>query len=75
MTIEEIQARLLDARTEYHNLVTGNKARVIVDMDGSRTEFAAANQSLLYAYIAKLEAMLPPPNAPTYGGPATFTFS
>lgn len=74
MTVEEITILLADARTAYHNLQTGTMARVIVDMDGQRTEFMSADRSQLYAYILKLEGMLPVTTPLPYGGPATFTF-
>lgn len=53
----ELCAQLLeDARKAYHNLVTGQMARVVVDKDGSRVEFTAANKESLYNYILRLEA-------------------
>lgn len=70
-----IQQRLNEARDAYHALNTGNMPRVIVDMDGSRTEFVAANAAKLYAYIQSLEAQLPCSVAsPSLGGPAGFVF-
>lgn len=73
------QALLNDARAKYHALVTGTAARVVVDQNGERVEFAAANRNSLYNYIQQLEGQLATtcgaastPNA-AYS-PATFTF-
>lgn len=70
---------LQDARKAYHSLMTGTSPRVVVDQNGERVEFTAANGSKLYAYIQQLEAALgtgcgstPVPSAQYH--PATFTF-
>lgn len=47
--------QLKDARDAYHSLMTGTMARVIVDQNGERVEFTAANQTKLAAYISQLE--------------------
>ena len=70
---------LADARAKYHALVTGMAPRVVVDQNGERLEFAAANRGSLYNYIQMLEAALGTPcgSGPTYPtnvAPATFTF-
>lgn len=49
------QTQLDDARASYHSLLTGTAARVIVDQNGERVEFVAANRGALYAYIQQLE--------------------
>ncbi len=75
LTDEAIQALLLEAREAYHALNTGTMARVVVDQDGQRTEFVAANASKLYSYIQSLEGMLcPAPTVYNGGGPAGFVF-
>lgn len=72
MTIEQ---RLIEARDAYHALNTGTMARVVVDQDGQRTEFVAANAAKLYAYIQSLEAQLPClVAARPSGGPVGFVF-
>ena len=53
------QQLLDDAKAAYHSLMTGTMARVVVDIDGSRTEFTATNAARLYAYIQTLERTLP----------------
>jgi hypothetical protein len=51
------QQQLLDAaRSAYHDLMLGKQARVIVDQNGERVEFTAANASRLLNYITTLEA-------------------
>ena len=50
------QEKLNAAREAYHNLVTGQMARVVVDQNGERVEFVAGNAFRLQAYIKELEA-------------------
>lgn len=72
MTLTE---QLASARQAYHSLQTGTMARVVVDQNGERVEFVAANKANLYAYIQQLEALCPTPCAvPSIGGPAGFVF-
>lgn len=49
------QQKLDAAREAYHDLLTGNKARVVVDQNGERVEFTPANRDALRAYIRDLE--------------------
>lgn len=72
-------ALLNDARKAYHALMTGTSPRVVVDQNGERVEFTAANKQGLYSYIQQLEAQLgagcggtPTPMAQYH--PATFVF-
>ena len=53
--MKSLQERLDAARLAYHNLMTGQAARVIVDQNGERVEFVAANATRLAAYIKQLE--------------------
>ena len=50
------QQLLLDAQASYHKLMTGTAARVVVDQNGERVEFAVANAAKLYSYIQDLQA-------------------
>lgn len=70
-----LQARLDAARLAYHNLMIGRSAREVVDQNGERVTFTAANKQNLYNYIRELESQLPsaPSPASSYG-PATFIF-
>lgn len=67
---------LTEARAAYHSLMTGTMARVVVDQNGQRVEFTAANSTKLYGYIQELERLLagesgtPIPSR----GPARFVF-
>ncbi len=55
MTLAE---KLADAQLKYHQLMTGQSARVIVDQNGERVEFTATSAGRLAAYIADLERQL-----------------
>lgn len=69
------QERLDEARAAYHKLQTGTMARVVVDQNGERVEFTAANRQDLYDYIKRLEGELGTPGAvPANIGPAGFFF-
>lgn len=72
-------ALLDEARKAYHALMTGTQPRVVVDQNGERLEFVAANASKLYSYIQQLEQVLGTPcgAAPSPAvqyGPASFLF-
>ncbi|AEY69576.1 head-tail joining protein [Burkholderia phage vB_BceS_AH2] len=49
-------AKLQAARDAYDALMTGKMARVVVDQNGERVEFVAANAQRLLAYINSLQA-------------------
>ncbi len=67
------QAELNDAKSAYHALLTGKSPRVVVDSNGERVEFTAANSQKLYLYIQQLERELNvAPNRVV--GPAGFLF-
>lgn len=71
------QQLLDEARTAYHQLMTGRSARVVVDGgSGERIEFTAANKQGLYAYIKQLESALSVEtgSTPINNGPMSFTF-
>ena len=69
-------ARLAEAKQAYHDLLTGTKARVIVDQNSEKVEFVAANRQALYAYIQELERVLCPPSSYPSNNlqPMRFTF-
>ena len=52
------QAQLEEARSALHDLITGNKARVVVDQNGERVEFTATSRAALAQYIQQLEVEL-----------------
>ena len=68
------QQRLDEARSAYHALNTGKMARVVVDQNGERVEFAVANKTALYNYIKQLEREVGRAMAPMTNGPAQFLF-
>ena len=53
-----LEARLAEAEKAYHTLNIGLMARVVVDQNGERVEFAAGNKANLYAYILGLKSQL-----------------
>ncbi|MNK37369.1 gpW [compost metagenome] len=55
---EVLRARLAEAESAYHSLTIGGQARVIVDQNGERVEFAPANAGRLMAYIQDLRRQL-----------------
>ena len=57
--------RLTEAETAYHELRLGKQARVFVDQNGERVEFAVANASRLQAYIMELKGLLGQPTGIT----------
>lgn len=73
-TQQEIETLLAQAKSAYHSLVTGTMARVIVDKNGERVEFAASAKGELYSYIRTLESQLPSAVAAPTRGPAQFWF-
>lgn len=70
------QDRLDAAKAAYDKLVTGQMARVVVDQNGERVEFVAANAARLYAYIQQLQSECDAASAskPRVSGPIGFIF-
>lgn len=61
LTVEEraiYEERLVDAENALHRLMTGQAARVVVDQNTERVEFAVANADRLRAYIWELKLKL-----------------
>lgn len=52
------EQKLADAEKAYHDLLTGRALRVVVDRNGERVEFTAANRQMLKAYIDELRTQL-----------------
>lgn len=78
MTSEEetaLRAKIADAEAKYHKLMIGTMPRVVVDQNGERVEFTAANRVELYRYIQSLKALLPDAVAGAlYSRPIGFIF-
>lgn len=51
----DVDKRIEEAKAAYHELVTGNQVRVLVDQNGERIEYTAASIKHLSRYIATLE--------------------
>jgi len=60
---------LAELRKDYASLISGNKPRVIVDQNGERVEFMAANAARLYQYIQEVAACFPDPCGGPQGRP------
>lgn len=54
---------LAQAEAAYHQLMTGTSPRVVVDQNGERIEYTAANRTGLYSYIQELKALIAAPTA------------
>jgi hypothetical protein len=53
-----LQEKLDDARAKYHQLVTGQRAKVFVDQNGERIEYDSVSKIALAQYIRDLERQL-----------------
>ena len=69
-----VAEQLAEAQAAYHELVMGRAARVVVDQNGERVEFVAANRQQLYLYVQSLQAQLATPVTPPANCPASFLF-
>jgi hypothetical protein len=69
-----LSEQLEEARAAYHDLITGKAARVVIDQNGERVEFVAANRQALYTYIQRLEAQIAGSSSPPSNAPARFIF-
>lgn len=75
LTTQQMVDNLTDARVQYHDLITGKAPRVVVDQNGERVEFVAANSKQLYLYIQQLEALVGSGTVvPVTRGPTGFLF-
>lgn len=54
----QLQLWLADAEKQYHLLMTGQSAKVFVDQNGERIEYAASSAIRLAAYINELKRQL-----------------
>lgn len=62
-----IAEKLVEAETALHELLTGTSARVVVDQNGERIEYTAANAPRLRAYIEELKRQLMAPSLGSNG--------
>ena len=53
-----LREKLAEAEQAYHDLMLGRSVRVVVDQNGERVEYTAANAARLAAYIADLKRQL-----------------
>lgn len=53
-----LRKRLSDAENAYHELMLGQTAKVFVDQNGERVEYAVASAERLKAYILSLKLEL-----------------
>lgn len=71
-----LEDKLAQAETALHKLQMGIAPRVVVDIDGSRVEYVAANRTALITYVSSLRAELAAENgaAVPIVAPAQFYF-
>lgn len=75
MNAEECRKELMDwlkeAKDALHQLNTGGSVRVVVDQNGERVEYTAANRQSLLAYIMRLQSAINSNNpcGAMYGAP------
>lgn len=50
--------KLVEAEAAYEDLMLGRMARVFVDQNGERVEYAATNRASLASYIESLKGQL-----------------
>lgn len=82
LSCEQLKSMMKDALDSLHMLRTGRQVRVVVDQNGDRVEFTAANQAGLITYINQLQTALAangcvdcvPASQNLYSGPFGFTF-
>lgn len=55
MTTMTPQEALQDAKLQYHLLITGQQAYVVVDQNGERVTYTVATKDGLLSYIRALE--------------------
>lgn len=55
------ETRLTEAESAFHQLMMGQQARVFVDQNGERVEYAMASAERLRAYILNLKVALGKP--------------
>jgi hypothetical protein len=53
-----LQEQLDAARIAYHNLMVGKSVREVMDQNGERIIYTAANADRLKAYISSLETQI-----------------
>lgn len=53
-----LQDRLAEAELAYHNLMTGQLARVIIDQNNEQVQYTTATAATLYAYIQSLKSQI-----------------
>lgn len=76
MTPDECRAKyeqwLKDAMDAYNQLNIGGSVRVVVDQNGERVEYTAANRQSLWAYILRLQNAInsPDPCRAFFGTPS-----
>ena len=53
-----LMARLTEAESAYHSIMTGGGVKVVVDQNGERVEYQQTNVQRLSAYIGSLKQQL-----------------
>lgn len=74
--LAQLRALHADAFAKYHQLRTGQTARVYVDQSGERIEYSAVKASSLRAYVLELEHQIADLESgrSSYNGPMFYRF-
>lgn len=51
-----LDSKIKDLVTQYEDMISGRKARVLVDQNGERIEYNAGNVTRLATYIAQMKS-------------------
>lgn len=73
-TQAELIALLAEAKTAYHNLMTGQSMVEIRDQNGETVRFSQINRQALYSYIQELERKVCQPSGSRSSRPMGFFF-
>lgn len=74
MTEAELISLLAEAKTAYHNLMTGQAMVEVRDQNGENVRFSQINRAALYSYIQELERKLCKPAGARANRPMGFIF-
>lgn len=58
MTTLTLAEKLVQAEAAYHSLMIGESVREVVDQNGEKVVYTAANAARLQQYIAELKAQI-----------------
>lgn len=69
-----LKAKIADAESAYHRLMTGQAVNVFVDQNNETVKYSVTARSDLYAYITLLKSQLPTVDTSYQGWPRPMKF-